>query len=197
MPRSVQSASTILPILVLPGAYGGLEPLPLRQRGVPLASKRQYVMPVVYVGLGICPHGIRGPLAKTGTNPTGETSSDRHNGALLAPSRCDPVENLFKHLVTGQRAPSGFDEQVPDTAGALPANMATPHRGSRRILAGRQPRVAEQRPLIGKAGHVAQFGREGPCDHLTDARDAPIDLFDLLLGFGLVTEQAAHLDELA
>src|SRR6266446_5732785 len=34
MPRSVQSASTILPILALPGAYGGLEPLPLRQRGV-------------------------------------------------------------------------------------------------------------------------------------------------------------------
>ena len=81
---------------MLPGAYGGLEPLPLRQRGVPLASKRQYVMPVVYVGLGICPHGIRGPLAKTGTHPTGETSSDRHNGALLAPSRGDPVENLFQ-----------------------------------------------------------------------------------------------------
>jgi hypothetical protein len=36
---------------VLPGAYGGLEPLPLRQRGVPLASKRQHGLPVVYVGL--------------------------------------------------------------------------------------------------------------------------------------------------
>src|SRR6266849_9315137 len=192
MPRSVQSASTIVPILVLPGAYGGLEPLPLRQRGVLLASKRQYVMPVVYVGLGICPHGIRGPLAKTGTNPTGETSSDRHNGALLAPSRGDPVENLFKHLVTGQRAPSGFDEQVPDTAGALPANMATPHRGSRRILAGRQPRVAEQRPLIGKAGHVAQLSRQGPGDHRADARDAPIHFFEFRLRGGLFLQQAAY-----
>src|SRR6478672_7279556 len=142
MPRSMPSMSPILPMLALPGAYGGLEPLPLRPRGVPWASKRQLVLPVMDVGLGICPHGIRGPLAKTGTNPTGETSSDRHNGALLAPSRGDPVENLLKHLVTGQRAPGGFDEQVPDTAGALPAHMATPHRGSRRIRAGRQPRVA-------------------------------------------------------
>jgi hypothetical protein len=101
MPRFVQSASTILPILALPGAYGGLEPLPVRQRGVPLASKRQHDLPVVYLSLGICPHGIRGPLAKTGANPTNETSSDRHNGALLAPSSGDPVENLFQHLVTG------------------------------------------------------------------------------------------------
>ena len=40
MPRSMQSPSAILPILSLPGAYGGLEPLPVRQRGVPPASKR-------------------------------------------------------------------------------------------------------------------------------------------------------------
>src|SRR4030081_1749746 len=104
MPRSVQSASTILPILALPGADGGLEPLPLRQRGVPLASKRQHVLPVVYVGLGICPHGIRGPLANTGTNPTGEPSSNRHDGALLATGRRYAVKNFLEHRVTGQSA---------------------------------------------------------------------------------------------
>jgi hypothetical protein len=101
MPRSVQSASTILSILALPGAYGGLEARLGRQRGVPLASKRPHVVLVVYLGLRIGPHGICGPLAKTGTHSTGETSSDRHNGALLTPSRGDPVENLFEHRVTG------------------------------------------------------------------------------------------------
>src|SRR4029453_4831075 len=40
--------------------------------------------------LGIRPHGIRGPLAKTGANPPGKPSSNRYNGALLAPGRRDP-----------------------------------------------------------------------------------------------------------
>ena len=92
-----------------------------------------------------------------------------------------PVESLFEHRVTRHRAPSDFDEHVTDSTGALAANKAASHGGPRRIRAGRQPRVAEQRPLIGKAGHVAQFGREGPCGDLADARDAPIHLFDLLL----------------
>lgn len=149
------------------------------------------------LGLGIGSYGIRGPLTKTGAHPTGQPSSNRHNGALLAPGRRDPIENLFEHSVARQRAPGGFDEQMADTTGALAANMAASHRGPRRILAGRQPRIAEQPPFISKAGHVAQLGRSGPCDHLANTRDTPIHLFDLLLGFGLVTQQAAHLDELA
>ena len=197
MPRSVKSASAIRPILSEHGAHNGLEPLPVRQRGVTPASKRSCVWPGVCWCLGICPHGIRGPLAKTGTNPTGKPSSNRHNGALLAPGRRDPVEHLFEHPVTRQRAPGGFDEHVADTTGALAAHMAAPHRGPRRIRAGCQPRRAEQRPLIGKAGPVAQLGRSGPGDHLANARDAPIHFFDCLLRLGLVTQQAAHLDELA
>ena len=94
---------------------------------MPLVSKRLHVVRVVYVGLRIGPHGICGALAKTGAHPTGETSSDRHNGTLLASSRGDPVENLFEHRVTRQRAPGGFDEQVTDPAGALAANMTTSH----------------------------------------------------------------------
>ena len=167
------------------------------QRGVPLAAKRPYVMPVVYMGLGRWPHGIRGPLATTGTPPTGEPSSDRHHGVLRAPRRGAPVDHLLKHLGTGQRAPGGFDAHRPDTAGAVPAHRATPPSGARRIRAGRQPRVAAQRPLMGQAGQVAPCGREGPCDHRTEARDAPRDLCGLLLRCGLVTPQAAQVEELA
>src|SRR5262245_52134069 len=109
--------------------------------------------------LGIGPHGIGGPLAKTGANPTGQPSRHCYNGALLAPGHRDPVQNFLEHLVTGQRTPGGFDEPVTHATGALAAAMATPHRRSRRRLAGGQPRVAEQRPLIGKAGHIAQLSR--------------------------------------
>src|SRR4029450_10557724 len=112
------------------------------------------LLPGVGWCLGLRPHSIRGPLAKTGANPTGKPSSNRHHGALLAPGRRAPVEHLFEHPVTRPRAPGGFDEHVPATTGALAANMAAPHRGPRRILARCQPRIAEQRPLIGKAWHV-------------------------------------------
>src|SRR6476620_477103 len=108
MPRSMPSMSPILPMLALPGAYGGLEPLPLRPRGVPWASKRQLVLPVMDVGLGICPHGIRGPLAKTGTHPTGEPASNRHDGALLTPGRRYPVKNLGTHLRRDTVIPQRF-----------------------------------------------------------------------------------------
>src|SRR5262245_66194903 len=119
MPRSVQSASAILPLLSRPSAYGGLTPLPLTQRGVTPASQRQGLLPVVCWCLGICPHGIRGPVAKTGANPTGQPSRNRHNGALLAPGSRYPVENFLEHLVPGKRAPGGFDEQVTHAPGAL------------------------------------------------------------------------------
>ena len=184
-------------MLALPGAYGGLEPLPLRPRGVPWASKRQLVLPVMDVGLGICPHGIRGPLAKTGTHPTGEPASNRHDGALLTPGRRYPVKNFLEHLVTGKSAPGGFDEQVTHATGALATAMATPHSRPRRILARGQPRVAEERPLIGQAGHIAALSRQGPGDHRADARDAPIHVCEFRLRGGWCPQQAAYLDELA
>src|SRR2546423_15645225 len=137
MPRSVQSASAILPILSLQSVYGSLKPLTLT---VTPASTRQYLLPVVGWCLGICPHGIRGPLAKTGAHPTGQTSSNRHNSALLAQGRRDPVENFLEHRVTGQSAPGGFGKQVTHAAGAWAANVATPPRGSRRRPAGRRAR---------------------------------------------------------
>src|SRR5712691_4005297 len=96
----------------------------------PLSRKWSCLWPVRRGCLGIRPHGIRRSLAKTGTNPAGEPSRDSHNGTLLAPGRRDPVENLFEHRVTGQRAPGGFDEQVADTTGALAADMAAPHGGA-------------------------------------------------------------------
>src|SRR5207244_5225338 len=135
MPRSVKSASAIRPILSSHGAHNGLEPLPVRQRGVTPASKRSCVWPGVCWCLGICPHGIRGPLAKTGANPTGKPSSNRHNGALLAPGSRDQVEHLFENPVTRQREPGGFDEKVAETTGTLAANMAALNRGTRLLLA--------------------------------------------------------------
>jgi len=68
-------------------------------------------------------------LAKTGAYPTGQTPSNRHHSALLAPGRRDPVEHFLEHYVTGQSAPGGFDEQVTHATGALAAHRATPHRG--------------------------------------------------------------------
>ena len=111
----------------------------MRQRCVTPVSKRLCVVPVGCWGLRIRPHSIRGPLTKTGANPPGQTSSNRDNGALLAPGRRYPVEYLFEHRVTGHRAPGDFHEQVTDTTGALAANMAAPHGGPRRILAGVSP----------------------------------------------------------
>jgi hypothetical protein len=54
MPRSVQSASAIRPILSEHGAHDGLAPLPVRQRGVTPASKRQCVLPEVCWCLDVC-----------------------------------------------------------------------------------------------------------------------------------------------
>src|SRR5712691_7289635 len=193
MPRSVQSASAILPILSLQSVYGSLKPLTLT---VIPASKRQCLLPVVGWCLGIGPHGIRGPLAKTGAYPTSQTPSNCHNSALLAPGRRDPVENFLEHRVTGQSAPGSFDEQVTHATGALTASMATSHRGARRILAGRQPRITAQRPLIGKAGHITQLSRQGPGDHRADARDAPRHFFEFRLRGGLFLQQAAYLERI-
>jgi len=127
--------------LSLHGAHGGHARLPVRQPRVTPVSQRLCVVPVGCWGLRIRPHSIRGPLTKTGANPPGQMSSNRHNGALLAPGRRYPVESLFEHRVTGHRAPGDFDEQVTDTTGALAAKRTAPHGGPRRIRAGRQPRI--------------------------------------------------------
>jgi hypothetical protein len=197
MPRSVPSAAAILLILALPRAYGGLKALTWTQRGLTPASQWQGVVPGVCWCLGLCPHGLRGPLAQTGAHPTGQPSRHRHHGALLAPGRRYPVDNFLEHLVTGKRAPGGCKAQGTHAPCALAAHRATPHRRSRRIRAGREPRGAAQRPRIGQACHSAQRSRQGPGDHRADARDAPRHCFACRWRGGLCTPQAASLDELA
>lgn len=162
-----------------------------------LVVKQPGVSRIVGEDLGIRPNGIGAPLAKTGAYPTDQPSSNGHDGALFTPRSRYPVEALLQHRVTGKRAPSGFDEQLSYPTRTLTADRTTPHGGSRRMLAGCQPRVAEQRSFIGKARHVTQLGRQGPGDHRTNTRDAPIHLFERRLRLRLLTEQAAHLDELA
>ena len=50
---------------------------------------------------------------------------------------------------------------------------------------------------MSEAVHIPQFGRESSCDDLTDAWDTPIDGFECHLSFGLLTQQPAHLEQLA
>ena len=161
-----------------------------------LVVKQPGVSRIVSEDLGIRPNGIGGPLAKTGAYATGQPSSNGHDGALFTPRRRYPVEALFEHRVTGQRTPRGFDEQLSYPTRTLTADMTTPHGGPRRMLAGCQPRGAEQRSFIRKARHVTQLSRQGPGDHLPNTRDAPIHRFDRCLRLRLRTEQAAYLDEL-
>jgi hypothetical protein len=181
----------------LHGTHGGLAPLPGRPPRVTPVAKRRGVGPGGGGGLRLRPHRRRGPLTKPGAQPPGQTSSTRDNGALLAPGRRSPVASLLAHRVTGPRAPGEVDEPVTDTPGALTAQRTAPHGGPRRIRAGRQPRGAAQRPLVGNACQVAQVGRPGPGGALAKTRDAPIPWCDLLLRVGLVLEQAAPLEELA
>jgi hypothetical protein len=109
-----------------------------------LVVKQPGVSRIVGEDLGIRPNGIGGPLAKTGPYPTGQPSSNGHNGALFTPRSRYPVETLFEHRITGKRTPRGFDEQLSYPTRTLTADMTTPHGGPRRMLAGCQPCVAEQ-----------------------------------------------------
>src|SRR5262252_3429352 len=84
--------------------------------------------------------------------------------------------------------------QATDT---LTADVAPPNRCPRGVLTGRQAGVAKESPLIGKARHITQCGRYSPCDDLADAWDTPIDGFEGHLSFGLLTQQPAHLEQLA
>ena len=155
----MKSASAILIFLSREDLYDPLASHPWRQSDAVSTPKWSCLWPVRHGCLGIRPHGIGGALAKTRAHPTGQSSSNRHNGALLAPGRRDPVAHLFEHCVARKRAPGGFDESGANTTGALAAHMAAPHGGPRRMRTRCQARVAEQRSLIGKACHVTQLGR--------------------------------------
>ena len=150
-----------------------------------------------YRGLDIRPYGIKSPRTKTGPNPPDKTSSAGPDSAFFASGGSDPIQALLEHLVTGKPTPGSFDQQVTHATGALMTDMATPNGSPRGILAGCQSRVAEQRPLIGKAGHITQLGRKGPGDYGANARHAPLDFFNLSLCLRLLPQQMAHLDELA
>lgn len=142
-------------------------------------------------------HGIQRPMTKTGAYPPNQPARNRHNGALLPPSRRNPVAYLLEGWITGQRPPRRFNQHMAQATRALTADMAPPNRCSRGVLTRCQAARAAQGSLIGKASHVAQFGGSGPCHHLADAWGAPIDFFEPLLGVGLRTQQTAQLEELA
>jgi hypothetical protein len=98
-------------------------------------------------------------MPKTGAYPPNQAARNRHNGALLAPGRCDAVEHRLEDWVTRQRPPSRFDQHMAQATDALAADVAPPNRCPRGILTGRQAGVAKQSSLIGKSGHITQFGR--------------------------------------
>jgi len=68
---------------------------------MPLVVKQPGVSRIVSEDLGIRPNGIGGPPAKTGPYPTGQPSSNGHNGALFTPRNRYPVETLFEHRIRG------------------------------------------------------------------------------------------------
>src|SRR5262245_30663655 len=80
---------------------------------------------------------------------------------------------------------------------ALAADGAPPNRCPRGVRTGRQASGAQQSSLIGESGPIPQCGRESPCDDLADAWDTPIDGFECHLSFSLLTQQPAHLEQLA
>ena len=83
------------------GTSDGLEPLPVRPYGVPPVIMRPCRSSKVREGLTSRAHGIGGPVPKTGAYPPNQAARNRHNGALLAPGRCDAVEHRLEDRVTG------------------------------------------------------------------------------------------------
>jgi len=49
-------------------------------------------------------------VPKTGAYPPNEAARNRHNGALLAPRRRNPLEHRLEDRVAGQRPPGRFDQ---------------------------------------------------------------------------------------
>jgi hypothetical protein len=87
----------------------GLEPLPVWPYGVPPVIMRPCRSSEVREGLPCCTYSIGGPVPKTGAYPPNEAARDRHNGALLAPGRRNPLEHRVENRVAGQRPPGRFD----------------------------------------------------------------------------------------
>src|SRR5215471_6730042 len=151
----------------------------------------------VCAGLPSRTYGIDGPVPKTGAYPPNEAARNRHNGALLAPRRRNPVEHRLEDRVAGQRPPGRFDQHMAQATDTLAADVASPHRCPRGVRTGCQAGVAQQSPLIGESGPIPQCGRESLCDDLADTWDAPLDGFECHLRFGLLPQQPAHLAQLA
>ena len=78
----MKSASAILTLLSREDLYDPLASHPWRQSDAVSTPKWSCIWPVRRGCLGIRPHGIGGALAKTRAHPTGQTSSNRHHGAL-------------------------------------------------------------------------------------------------------------------
>ena len=99
--ESMVSASVILYSSHALGRLDGLEPLPVRPYGVPPVLMRPCRSSAGREGLTSRAYGIGGPVPKTGTYPPNQAARNRHNGALLAPGRCDAVEHRLEGRVTG------------------------------------------------------------------------------------------------
>ena len=125
------------------GTSGGLEPLPVRPYGVPPVLMRPCRSSAGREGLTNRAYGIGGPVPKTGTYPPKQAARKRHNGALLAPGRCDAVAHRLEDRVTGQRPPSRFDQHMAQATDALAADVAPPNRCPRGVRTGRQAGVAQ------------------------------------------------------
>src|SRR5215467_2043579 len=179
------------------GTSDGRELLPVPPYGVSPVIMRPCRLSEGHEGLTNRAYGIGGPVPKTGAYPPNQAARHRHNGALLAPGRCNAVEHRLQDRVTGQRPPGRFDQHMAQATDTLAADVASPNRCPRGVRTGCQAGVAKQSPLIGAWAHIAQCGGSSPCDDLADTWDAPIDGFECHLRFGLLPQQPAHLEQLA
>ena len=102
----------------------GLEPLPVRPYGVSPVSIRPCRSSEGRESLTNRAYGIGGPVPKTGPYPPNQAARNRHNGALLAPGRCDAVEHRLEDRVTGQRPPGRFNQHMAQATDTLAADVA-------------------------------------------------------------------------
>src|SRR5215468_764215 len=65
--------------------------------------------------------------AENRRDPPNEAARYRHNGALLAPGRRNPLEHRVENRVAGQRPPGRFDEHMAQATDALAADVAPPN----------------------------------------------------------------------
>src|ERR1041384_7322751 len=110
------------------GMSDGLEPLPVWPDGVSPVLMRPYRLSEGRAGLTNRAYGIGGPVPKTGAYPPTQAARHRHNGALLAPGRRNPLEHRVEDRIAGQRPPGRFDEYMAQATDALAADVAPPHR---------------------------------------------------------------------